>query len=398
MKMGVDTELESLVPLRTDSSYQEVSEYAAKILAPFFKKKVNPGAAERDENQVVVPRKIFEHAARLGILNYLIPREVGGGGGSRRIFGMILEEIGYYTDEASFATMLAMYADVPNVIYRTGKTSLIEHFVKPMARGEILGTFAYTDYGDAFDFKARCTRKNELFILNGTKCLQTGGAIADVFVVYVEDEDRRMKIFLIERNQPGVSLIPITTLGLRSAGLTQLHLKDVEVHEERLLNASDGLGDAQVFLNSRRLFVVCPMVGGMRRILEECTRHLGTIVREGQALTRAQTVQARLGLMSAQAMTSQAILHTALDHIESSRVNEVFDPFVSAAKLMITEAGIALSERAIRLTGWQGYSNILPYERHFRAFMSALTGQTAQDVLEIQLGVLAVAKAEITQI
>ncbi len=391
------TEVESLVPLRADSTYQEVSEYAAKTLAPFFEKEVNPGAAERDEKQVVVPRRIFEHAARLGILNYLIPEEVGGGGGNRRIFGMILEEIGYYTDEASFATMLAMYADVPNVIYRTGKTSLVERFVKPMARGEILGTFAYTDYGDAFDFKARCTRKGKSFVLNGTKCLQTGGAIADVFVVYVEDEHRRMKIFLIERDQPGVSLIPITTLGLRSAGLTQLHLENVEVDEERLLNDSDGLGDAQIFLNSRRLFVVCPMVGGMRRILEECARHLGTIIREGQPLTQAQTVQARLGRMSAQAMTSQAILHSALDHIDSCRVNEIFDPFVSAAKFTITEAGIALSERAIRLTGWQGYSNLLPYERHFRAFLSALTGQTAQDVLEIQLGVLAIAQAEIAQ-
>ena len=387
-----------LDPLRANSSYREVADYCARILAPYFESEVNPGAAERDAACEVIPRAAFEKAAEIGLLNYLIPAQVGGKNGSRRVFGMLLEEIGYYSDDPSYGTMLAMFADVPNVIHRAGRPSLVERYVKPMARGELLGTFAYTDYGDAFDFKTQCIREGSRYVINGVKCLQTGGALADVFVAYVQDaEDGGLKIFLIERDQPGVSLSQVKTMGLRSAGLTQLRLENVIVDEERLLNESDGLTDAQVFLNSRRIFVACPLVGVMKRTVELCTNHLDTVIREGRPLTHAQTVQARLGSMYSKWMTSQAILHTALDRIGSGDINEIFDPFISSAKLTITERAVEVGERAIRLTGWRGYSDHLPFERMFRGAMAAITGQTAQDVLEIQLGILAIAKIQVNK-
>lgn len=183
--------------------------------------------------------------------------------------------------------------------------------------------------------------------------------------------------------------------GLRSAGLTRLRLNDVVLGEERDLSGADGLADAQIFLNSRRMFLVCPMVGAMNRIIEACVRHLDGTVREGRPLTQAPTVQARLGNMYARYLTSQAILHDALERIGRGEINEMFDPAISAAKFVLTENIIEVGEQAIRLTGWRGYSKELPIERMYRAALAALTGQTAQDVLEINLGVIAAANVSL---
>jgi alkylation response protein AidB-like acyl-CoA dehydrogenase len=378
--------------LTEQSTPQEVRAYVAAELTEFFATQVNPNTTERDEECSALPRTVFEYAAEVGLLNYLIPEKVGGIGGSRRTFGLLLEQIGYFCDDVAFPSVLAMFADVPNVIYRSGRTVLWEQYVHPMARGRKFGTFAYTDYGDAFDFQTRVVRKANQYVLNGTKCLQTGGMLADVFVTYARDENDDMKVLLVDRNDPGVITKPVKTLGLRSAGLTQLRLENVVLQEDRCLSGSDGLAEAQIFLNSRRMFVVCPLVGAMKRIIEVCVQHLDTVIREGRPLTQAQTVQARIGNMAAKQLTSTAILHDALDRIGRGEINHMFDPDISAAKLIITENALDVGERAIRLTGWRGYSKELPFERLYRAFMAALTGQTAQDVLEINLGVVAIAE------
>lgn len=387
----------AIAQLDEHSSPAEVRRAVASELADFFATQINPHATDRDEACEVIPRAAFEQAADVGLLSYIIPRDVGGVGGSRRTFGLLLEQIGYFCDDVAFPSMLAMFADVPNVIYRAGRASLLEQYVQPMLRGRKLGTFAYTDYGDAFDFQTRVVKRGDRYVLNGIKCLQTGGMLADVFVAYARDENDDMKILLVDRSDPGVSTTTVKTLGLRSAGLTQLRLENVTLDAERRLSGSDGLAEAQMFLNSRRMFVVCPFVGAMKRIIEVCVQHLDTVIREGRPLTQAQTVQARIGNMAAKQLTSAAILHDALDRIGRGEINQMFDPVISAAKLIITENALDVGQSAIRLTGWRGYSHELPFERLYRAFMAALTGQTAQDVLEIQLGVVAMAEVAFNQ-
>jgi alkylation response protein AidB-like acyl-CoA dehydrogenase len=80
---------------------------------------------------------------------------------------------------------------------------------------------------------------------------------------------------------------------------------------DRDLSGPDGLADAQMFLNSRRLFQVCPLVGTMRRMIEVSVRHLDTVIREGRPLTQSPAVQGRLGSMYAKYLTSRVILHDA---------------------------------------------------------------------------------------
>ena len=62
------------------------------------------------------------------------------------------------------------------------------------------------------------------------------------------------------------------------------------------------------------------------------------------------------------------------------------------------ENALAVAMDAIYLTGWQGFSKELPYERYLRSFMGGVAGQTPQDIIELLLGSNFVAQAEIKQL
>jgi alkylation response protein AidB-like acyl-CoA dehydrogenase len=307
----------------------------------------------------------------------------------------VLEQIGYYCDELEVASLLSMYADVASVIATTGRADLIDTYVVPMSQGTRFGTFAYTEHSDALSFSCRAVKHRDRYVVRGEKCLQTGGHLADVFLTYVRDEHDDLKLFLVERGDPGVRVEPVATAGFRAAGLTRLELGDVELGEDRVLVGVDALSHAQRFLNDRRLFIACPMVGRMRAILASCAEHLGTVIRYGAALTQHQAVQAKLGRMFARCETARAVLHDALNHWAAGARNQLFDSTSTAAKYTIVENAIALAQDAIYLTGWRGYSNALPYDRMLRAFMSGIAGQTAQDVIELLLGNQVVVESEL---
>ncbi|MCG8417665.1 MAG: acyl-CoA/acyl-ACP dehydrogenase [Proteobacteria bacterium] len=376
-------------------SPEHVRRVVEELMLDFFERDVNPNSMQRDEECVCLSPRVFEQAARIGLVNFLLPAEVGGLDGSRRTFGLLLEQISYYCEDMAFPSILAMFADIPNVILQAGRPDLVEEYVVPMSQGRRFATFAFTDYGEPLFFETRVRSAGDKFLLSGEKTLQTGGALADTFLTYTRDENDDIKIFLVEKDDPGVEVSPVPTLGLRSAGLTRMVLTDVELPSRRLLFGSDGLSQSQLFLNDRRLFIVCPFVGAMKFILERCIKHLNTVIREGKPLTEMQAVQSKIGQMAIRYQTARAVLHNALDRAESNEINPLFDPVISAAKYFITEQAIALADRAVRLTGWRGYSKKLPFERYLRALMAGVTGQTAQDILEIHLGVNAIAEIEL---
>lgn len=383
--------------LQATATPEQVHAHVRSNLGPFLVEKVNPGAAERDEHATPLPAEVFRDPASRWMLRFLLPSELGGSGGDRRIFGLLLEYIGYFCEELEYASLLSMYADIPTIIAAAGRKHLTDKYAGPMSRGECFGTFAFTERTDAFDFRCRAVRHGTTYLVDGEKCVQTGGHLADVFLTYARDERDDLKLFLIERDDPGVRVDPLQGAGFRAAGLTRLTLEQVPVPESRLLVAADGLSHAQRFLNDRRLFIACPMVGRMKAIIESCALHLAGVVRHGKPLTQQQAVQAKLGRMIIRYEGARALLHDGLGRYAGGGRNELFDPVASAAKYTVVENAIAVAMDAVRLTGWLGYSRELPYERYLRCFMGGIAGQTPQDVLELLLGNDVIAQSELAQ-
>ena len=102
--------------------------------------------------------------------------------------------------------------------------------------GEKLGCFGLTepDFGsNPGGMRTRARRRSATsYILNGEKMWITSGSIADVAIIWakVEDEDDRVRGFLVETDRPGFTAYDVHgKWSLRASVTSGLSLQDVHV-------------------------------------------------------------------------------------------------------------------------------------------------------------------------
>lgn len=371
-----------------------VKAFVRDHLTPFLRDRMNPGAAERDRTLSPLPRELFVEAGRLGILAWLVPVSDGGLGGTPASFARLLVELGWVAAEMEVPSLLSMYADLASVLALCGRPAVKERYLGPAMRGEVLMTFAYTEDDDSSNFQTRIREVADGWILSGHKVAQTGGALADFFLVYARDSSNRLKVVLVDRTWPGVVVEPVETIGFRAAGMTSLDLQDVRVPADHLAVDTDGQGQVQRFLNNRRLYICAAWPARMRVLLDELIGFLNGRIRNGKPLSRKAAVQSHLGELYSHCLTSEAVLEHALRHLET-QANPVFDPVLSATKYILVEHALQFAQLTMRLTGWPGFTTALPFQQALRGFLGAVAGQTPQEVMKILLGNQAVAEVQL---
>ena len=384
-----------IAQLHAGSTPVKVQAYAARAreyFGPFLRETVNPGAAERDRSGTPIPNDIFRRSAELGLLPYSLPRELGGLEANALEWGLVLEEVGYLCEDGTFPYFLSVRATVAATLYESKRPDIIDRYARPMARGERFGSFAFTDGADPFSFRTTARRAGDgAFILNGQKQFTTGGLTADCYLVYARDERTDdILVFIVERDDAGVTLGPLDVHGCRTAGLCTLGLDQVRVPAERVLAAADGLSHSQIFLNRRRVLLVAGFFGRMRAMLERCIAHLGSTIRYGRPLTEMQAVQASIGRMTASVEACRAVLHTALAWQASGASDPIWDPNITAAKYFVTEQLNAFCSDLFRLAGGFGYTAESGFGRFQRDVAALFAGAGAQGTLEVDLGVMAI--------
>ncbi len=375
-------------------THDDIAQAMRMRFGPFLESQVNPGAVERDEKGTPFPRDLFHDLATEGLLAFHMPKELGGGGADALNWGITLEQVGYVCDDGSLPLVLGLCAAVCRTIYDSGRADLIEHYARPMITGHCVAAFAYSDGADAFHFKSTAKRAGDHWLLNGEKMLVTGGAMADVFMTYLRNEDNDLVVFLVDKTDHGVEVTPIEVTGMRAAGLATLRLHDVPVADWRLMVDADGLSHSQRFLNSRRALLACGPLGRMQAIYENCIDELNEMVRYKKPLTQMPNVQVTLGRMFVAIETARAICYRALQRVTDGVSDPIFDPVTSAAKYYVTDCAVSLVPQVMRVLGGGGYLKSRRYERYMRDFCGMLAGGGAQDIIEVDLGMRGVLDAE----
>jgi butyryl-CoA dehydrogenase len=107
-------------------------QFAAERLVPF--------AAEWDRTKTF-PRDALAEMGQLGLLGMVVPPEWDGAGADYVSYALAIEEIA--AGDGSVSTVMSVHNSVGCVpILKFGTDAQKERFLRPMARGEILGAFA----------------------------------------------------------------------------------------------------------------------------------------------------------------------------------------------------------------------------------------------------------------
>ncbi|MCX6501735.1 MAG: acyl-CoA dehydrogenase family protein [Microbacterium sp.] len=180
-------------------------------------------------------------------------------------------------------------------------------WLRPLARAEVLGSFALTepDHGsDSVSLETVARREGDEWVIRGTKKWIGNGASGGITFVWarVDDPDApehgAVRCFLVEQSTPGYTGTVITgKASLR--GIFQAHIvfDDVRVPADAVLPGTRSFKDASTVLYSTRSGVAWSALGHATACYEASLAYSQQRIQFGKPLARFQMVQERLTQM-----------------------------------------------------------------------------------------------------
>src|SRR5580765_2368218 len=343
------------------------------VAREFAKREVAPHSARWDREAYFEPSLVGK-LGELGFLGMLIPEKYDGLGLDMLTYLVVLEEIAIV--DASVAVMLSVHNSLPTqMILRWGTDEQKERWLKPLARGEMLGAFALSEPeagSDAASLRTQAVRDGDDWILNGTKAWVSSGTQGDVILAMARTDcpdDRRgargIGTFIITPDLPGFSVgKKEDKMGLRASPTVQIHFSDMRVPADRLLGAvGSGFIYAMQSLDNGRLGIAAQAIGIAEAALRHATAYAAERKQFGKPIKEFQAIQFKLADMATRVSASRALLHAAATAKDRG---EHITQFSSMAKLQASETAMWVTTQAIQIFGGYGYVKEYSVERLFR--------------------------------
>jgi alkylation response protein AidB-like acyl-CoA dehydrogenase len=336
----------------------------------FAQEKLLPGAAERDRT-CEPPLDLLREMGGLGFMGMTVAEDWGGAGADYVSYVLAMEEIA--AGDGAVSTIMSVN-NAPDclAIERFGTDEQKEQWLKPLAKGEMLGAFALTEPqagSDASDLKTRAKADGNGYVLNGTKQFITSGSIADVVLAFAVTDPgagkRGITAFLVPTNAPGYRVLrKEQKLGQRASDTCALQFEDLRVPgSARLGEEGDGYRIALANLEAGRLGIAAQSIGMARAAFEAALAYAKERKQFGRAIIAHQVIGFRLAEMATEIEVARQMLHHAASLRDAGRpcLTEA-----AMAKLHASEMAERVCSAAIQIHGGYGYLADFPVERIYR--------------------------------
>lgn len=340
------------------------------MVRDFAREEVMPGAAERDRTKTF-PRDILKQMGELGLMGMNVPAEYNGAGVDTVSYSLAMQEIAYAC--ASTAVVMSVHNSVAcGPIYLFGSDYLKETYLKPLAAGEMIGSFALTEPGAGSDpgsQKTKAVRDGDHYVINGTKLFITSGKNSDITVVTAyTDADLKHKgisAFVVEKGTPGFSVgKEEEKMGLRASDTVELVFEDCRVPGENLLGEEgSGFMIAMASLDGGRIGIASQSVGLAQACLDAAVQYARERVQFGRPISQFQGLRWMIADMATRIEAARLLTFNAAAMRDRG---EDFGTAASMAKLYASETANWVAYQALQIHGGYGYIKEFPVERYYR--------------------------------
>ncbi len=360
---------------------EAVRRYARERLAP------NAPAWDRDGH---FPRAEVQGLADMGLMGVAIPEQWDGAGMDYTSLAIACDEIS--AGDGATCTIVMVTNLAANILLGYGNDTQREAFLKPLARGEMLGAFALTEPqagSDAAAITTRAEKNGGHYVLNGVKQFITSGKNAELAIVFaVTDKSARAKgisAFVVPTSTPGYQVARLEDkTGQRASDTAQIVLENCKVPAANRL-ADEGMGYriALANLESGRINVAAQATGMARTALEAALAYAQERKSMGKTLFEHQAVNFRLADMATQVEAARQM------YLYAARLRDAGAPCLkeaSMAKLFATEMAEKVCSDAMQIHGGYGYVADFPVERIWRDVRVCKIYEGASDIQRLVIG------------
>src|SRR4029453_8905654 len=188
------------------------------------------------------PKDQLRGLAELGCYGVAVPNEWDGAGLDYLALALILEEIAA-GDGATSTVVSVNNCPVCSILMAWASEAQKEQWLKPLARGEMLGAFCLTEphVGSQADgLRTTAVPDADGYVLNGVKQFITSGKNGDVAIVMAVTDKaagkKGISAFVVPTSTPGSGVArPEAKLGQHASDTAQIVFEDCRVPAANLL-------------------------------------------------------------------------------------------------------------------------------------------------------------------
>ncbi len=336
----------------------------------FAQEKVAPRAADIDRDNAFPP-ELWPALGELGVLGVTVDPDLGGAGMGYVAHVVAMEEISRAS--ASVGLSYGAHSNLcVNQIFRNGTAAQQSAYLPKLCSGEFVGALAMSEPGagsDVVSMRLRAEKKNDRFVLNGSKMWITNGPDADVAVVYAKTDPqagaRGITAFLIEKGFGGFSTAQkLDKLGMRGSNTCELVFEDCDVPFENVLgNEGEGVNVLMSGLDYERVVLAGGPLGIMAACLDAVVPYVHEREQFGRPIGTFQLMQGKLADIYTTFNACRSYVYlvaAACDRGETTRKD------AAGCILYAAEKATQCALEAIQALGGNGYINEYPTGRLLR--------------------------------
>lgn len=351
-------------------SYTEEQQELIRVVRELVAKEIAPYAAEMDETEKFHDG-LMEKLAAQGLFSVVIPEEYGGAGLDALTIAALYEEIGKGC--AGVATTVAANALASYPVIIAGTEAQKKKYFDVLAEGN-LAAFALTEPGTGSDAGSVSTRAVKTedgkgYVLNGTKCFITNGALAEMFVVFANTRKtggiRGLTAFIVRKGTPGFTVGKAENkMGIRSSNTTELIFQDCFVPaEERLGREGQGFRIAMNTLDAARPLVGAVSVGIAEAAFRACSEYAKVRVQFGKPIASFEMVQSMIADMAIEIEAARMMVQKAC-WMKDQGLD--FSRQAAMSKCYASDVAMRVTTNAVQVMGGYGYIKEYPVEKYMR--------------------------------
>jgi alkylation response protein AidB-like acyl-CoA dehydrogenase len=338
------------------------------------------------------PGEAMAALAEAGWAGLGVPTEYGGMGGSMMDLVVVHRALAYHSLALAQA-YYSLWVLGAEAIARLGDERQRAEWLPRIARGDALVAFALTEPeagSDAAALRTRARQDGEELVVDGQKVFITGAGVADVIITAVrtdpdaDDPRSGVSLVMIDPGSAGVTLRPLSKLGLKAVDLCEVFLDGVRASRDDVLGPLDeGWSALRPGLAGERLLLAAICVGAAADVLDLAANHARSRRAFGKNISEFQLildklVEMRLALDSADLLTCRAAQR--VDAGQPAAIE------ASLAKLHSTRSYVTATREGLQVFGGYGFTNEYPIARHYRDAKYLEIGGGTSEIQKLIIG------------
>jgi butyryl-CoA dehydrogenase len=366
-----------------------------KIVRRFADEVLIPHAAllDKEDGAILKYPHIIDTMKGMNLFGIQVNEKNGGAGLDTISYTLAIEEISKAC--ASTGLMTAVHNSVVAApIEKFGTPEQKEKYLTDLATGRKIGSFSMTEPNAGSDAGsmqsvAKASKDGDEYLLTGTKCFVTNGALSDTYLVGASI-DRKLKnkgivIFIVEKGMPGFQVGKIENkMGMRGNPVSDLHLHEVRVPKENILgDLKSGFKIMMTALDMGRIGIAAQSLGIGVAAFEAAARYATQRKQFGQIIGSFEAISFRLAEMKTRMESARYLIYKAA-HLKDKKL-----PFTEEAamcKYWTSENAMWCCVQALQTYGGYSYNTDLPVQRYYRDCKITEIYEGTSEIMKLIIG------------